>query len=182
MRAIGLTRHGPPEVLHTLHLPEPHAGEGEVRIRVRAAGVNPVDAIIRAGEYVGIEADAVHPVVPGMDVAGVLDEVGPAQPDGFDLAVGDPVVGFVVPSGLHGGYSEQIVLPTLSITRAPSNVDHAAAAAFLSNALTAEICLEALDLPRGSTLRHHGCRRRCRGLPHRALGFPWSGRHRRRRT
>lgn len=151
MKAVGLTRHGAPEVLHTLDLPEPHAGGGEVRVRVRAAAVNPVDAIIRAGRFTGIEADATRPVVPGMDVAGVIDEIGPAQPDGFDLAVGDRVVGFVVPSGTHGGYSEQVVLPTLSVTRAPSNVDHAEAASFLSNALTAEIALEALNLPAGST-------------------------------
>ena len=79
MRAIGLTRHGAPEVLHTLDLPEPHAGEAEVRVRVRAAAVNPVDAIIRSGQFAGIEADATRPGVPGMDVAGVIDEIGRAS-------------------------------------------------------------------------------------------------------
>ncbi|SHN39490.1 NADP-dependent oxidoreductase [Cryptosporangium aurantiacum] len=152
MKAIGFTRHGAPEVLETLELPDPTAGAGEVRIRVRAASVNPVDAIIRLGLFDGMVADDRHPLVTGMDVAGTIDAIGPDQPDGFDLAVGDAVIGFVVPSGSHGGYSEYIVLPSLSVTRMPSNVDFVAGASFLSNALTAELTLEALALPSGSTL------------------------------
>ncbi|MCF4121714.1 NADP-dependent oxidoreductase [Antribacter sp. KLBMP9083] len=152
MKAVGLTRHGAPDVLHLVELPEPHAGAGEVRIRVRAAAVNPVDAIIRSGSFAGMEADEAHPIIPGMDVSGTIDEIGPDQPDGFDLAVGDAAIGFVVPSGAHGGYSEYIVLPAQSVTRMPSTVSFAEGASFLSNALTAEITLEALALGSGSTL------------------------------
>ncbi|MEU4383727.1 NADP-dependent oxidoreductase [Promicromonospora sp. NPDC023805] len=152
MKAMGFTHHGGPEVLGFVDLRKPHAGPGGVRIRVRAAAVNPVDAIIRSGAFSGMDADTAHPVVPGMDVAGTIDQIGPDQPDGFDLAVGDDVVGFVVPSGAHGGYSESIVLPAQSITRKPSNVSFVEAASFLSNALTAELTLEALALEHGSTL------------------------------
>ncbi|MBF4605938.1 quinone oxidoreductase family protein [Curtobacterium sp. VKM Ac-1393] len=152
MRAIGLIEYGAPGVLHEVQLPEPHAGPGEVRVRVRAAAVNPVDAIIRSGGFAGNDRAIAVPVVPGTDVAGILDEIGPEQPEGFDLAVGDSVTGFVVPDGSHGGYSEQIVLPTLSVTRMPSNGSFARGAAFLSNALTAEITLEHLALGRGQTL------------------------------
>lgn len=152
MKAIGFTEHGAAEVLRPLDLPEPHAGAGEVRIHVRAAAVNPVDVIIRSGAFAGMAADAQHPIVPGMDVSGVIDEIGPEQPAGIEFGVGEAVSGFVVPSGAHGGYSEYIVLPAQSVTRMPSNVDFAQGASFLSNALTAELTFEALDLAPGSTL------------------------------
>ncbi|MBF4605318.1 quinone oxidoreductase family protein [Curtobacterium sp. VKM Ac-2884] len=152
MRAFGLTEYGAPAVLHEVQLPEQHAGPGEVRIRVRAAAVNPVDAIIRSGGFAGNDRAIAEPVVPGTDVAGVVDEVGPEQPEGFDLVVGDSVTGFVVPDGSHGGYSERIVLPSRSVTRMPSNGSFARGAAFLSNALTAEITLERLALEPGQTL------------------------------
>jgi len=152
MYAIGLTRHGAPEVLERVDLPTPHAGPGQVRIQVQAAAVNPVDAIIRSGAFAGMTASDTEPIVPGMDVAGVIDEVGHDLPAGCAFAVGDEVVGFVVPSGAHGGYSEYVVLPAESVAGKPAGLDAAHAAAFLSNALTAEIALEALALPEGSTI------------------------------
>lgn len=152
MRVIGLTEYGAPEVLRALDVPEPHAGPGQVRIRVHAAAVNPVDAIIRSGGFAGNDEPITDPVVPGMDVAGTVDEIGPEQPNGFDLTVGDPAIGFVVPEGSHGGYSELVVLPSLSVTRKPSSVGYPEAASFLSNALTAEITLEHLDLAPGAVL------------------------------
>ncbi|WP_435742930.1 NADP-dependent oxidoreductase [Microbacterium sp. PMB16] len=151
MKAIGFTHTGGPEVLHPLELPRPEAGQGEVLIKVRFAAVNPVDAIIRTGAFAGIDVDASHPVVPGMDVAGTIEAIGPDQAEDFDLAIGDHVTGFVVPSGTHGGYSECIVLPSRSVAGTHAEKDTAAAASFLSNALTAEIALENLDLPTGAT-------------------------------
>lgn len=150
--AIGLTAYGPASVLRPVEIPDRHAGPGEVRIQVRAAAVNPVDAIIRSGGFAGNNDAISDPVIPGTDVSGVLDEIGPDQPAGFDLAVGDAVCGFVVPSGSHGGYSARIVLPSESVTRMPTGDDYASGASFLSNALTAAIALEALDLPTGATL------------------------------
>ena len=49
MKAIGLSSYGPPDVLHVIDLPEPHAGPGEMRVHVQAAAVNPVDAMLREG-------------------------------------------------------------------------------------------------------------------------------------
>lgn len=152
MKAIGLTQYGAARVLHPVELADPHAGSGEVRIRVRAAAVNPADAIIRSGGFAGKDGQITDPIVPGMDVAGTLDEIGPDQPVGFDLNIGDSVIGFVVPEGSHGGYSEFIVLPSESVTTMPSNTDFTEAASFLSNALTAEITLEELALQPGATL------------------------------
>ncbi|MGW2049937.1 alcohol dehydrogenase catalytic domain-containing protein [Streptomyces sp. NPDC001858] len=74
MKAVGLTEFGGPEVLRVLELPVPEVGPGQIRIRVRAAGVNPVDALVRRGiaHVSGIEP----PYVPGMDAAGVVEEIG----------------------------------------------------------------------------------------------------------
>jgi NADPH2:quinone reductase len=152
MKAIGLTTYGGPDVLHVVDVPLPAVGPGEVRIRVRAAAVNPVDAIIRAGHFAGKDGDIRDSVVPGMDVSGTLEAIGPDQPDGFDPDVGDAVIGFVVPKGTHGGYSQQIVLPSQSVTLKPVGLTFPEAASFLSNALTAEVALEALNLTAGSTL------------------------------
>ncbi|QHC58727.1 NADP-dependent oxidoreductase [Rathayibacter sp. VKM Ac-2760] len=152
MKAIGLTAYGSPEVLQVLEIPEPHAGPGEVRIRVRSAAVNPVDAIIRSGGFAGKDGTIAEPVVPGMDVSGVIDEVGPSQPAEADVSVGDAAIGFVVPEGSHGGYSEYVVLPSASVAKMPAALDFPQAAAFLSNALTAEITLEHLALSPGDVL------------------------------
>jgi NADPH:quinone reductase len=152
MQVIGLTTFGGPDVLRPLEIPKPHAGPGEVRIRVRAAAVNPVDAIIRAGGFAGNDQALDEPVVPGTDIVGVVDEVGPDQPEDADVTLGDDAIGFVAPSGSHGGYSEYVVLPALSVTRKPDSLDDASAVSFLSNALTAAIALENLRLADGATL------------------------------
>lgn len=152
MQVIGLTEYGAPDVLRSIEIHEPHAGPGEVRIRVRAAAVNPVDTIIRAGGFAGNDGAISGAVVPGTDVVGVVDEVGPDQPADADVTLGDEAIGFVAPDGDHGGYSEYIVLPARSVTRKPSTLNDAEAVSFLSNALTAAITLEHLRLEPGATL------------------------------
>lgn len=152
MKAIGLTEFGGPSVLHALDIPEPHAGPGEVRVRVHAAAANPVDTIIRAGGFAGEDGVKTEPVVPGTDITGVIDEIGDPLTTTEALTIGDAVIGFVVPEGSHGGYSEYVVLPSKSVTLLPGDLTFAEGASFLSNALTAEITLEHLNLEPGSTL------------------------------
>ncbi len=152
MKAIGLSTYGPPEVLHPIVLPDPHPGPGEVRIRVRAAGVNPVDAMLREGLLAEMNRGLEPPFVPGLEVAGAVDEIGAGVCSEFELAVGTDVVGFVNSRGHHGGYSENIVVPAASVTRMPANANFAEAASFLNNALTARNALDALALEKGSTL------------------------------
>ncbi len=152
MKAIGLIEFGGPSVLHPVDVPEPHAGPGEVRIRVRAAAVNPVDTIIRSGGFAGNDGPVVEPVVPGTDVTGVVDELGDDLATDEGLQLGDAVIGFVVPEGSHGGYSEHVVLTAESVTRLPGDLTFVEGASFLSNALTAEITLEHLALDPGATL------------------------------
>src|SRR6266852_2829299 len=114
MKAIGLTEFGGPEVLEVVDLPEPEPGPGEVCIRVRAAAVNPTDMTFRSGGRAAQLADHPAPYVPGMDAAGVVDKLG----EGTDgrLAVGDPVIAYVLPVGPHGGtYAERIVVGEASV-------------------------------------------------------------------
>jgi NADPH:quinone reductase-like Zn-dependent oxidoreductase len=150
MRAIGLTRYGGPEVLEVLDLPAEPLTEGHLRVRVRAAAVNPTDTGIRAG----LRATGDHPAdgadVPGMDVAGVVTEIGPGADT--DLVVGDHVMGIVVPAGPHGGYREDIVLPAASVTRVPAGADDTAAATLPMNGLTAVQALDKLGLEPGQVL------------------------------
>ncbi|WP_242653684.1 NADP-dependent oxidoreductase [Klenkia soli] len=146
-----MTEFGGPEALHLLDVPEVHAGPGEVRLAVRAAAVNPTDTYARNGTYAQHpKAPKEMPWIPGMDVAGVVDEVGPGTET--PLAVGDRVMAIVVPSGAHGGYREQIVLPAASVVPVPAGVDDAAAASLPMNGLTARLALDRMGLASGQVL------------------------------
>ncbi|WJV50929.1 NADP-dependent oxidoreductase [Streptomyces flavofungini] len=151
MRAIGVHDYGGPEALRVLDLPEPQAGPGEVRIRVHAAAVNPTDVMLRTGGHAVRMPDRRPPFVPGMDAAGVIDQVGPGADD--RLRVGQRVVALVLFTGPRGGaYAERIVVPAASVVPAPEGADFPAAATLLMNAMTARLALDALALPHGGTV------------------------------
>lgn len=89
MKAAQYEEYGDPDVLKLVELGEPHAGSGEIRIAVRAAGVNGIDWKIRAG-YMREMMPVSLPAGSGFDAAGIVDEVG----DGVtDIAIGDAVFG-----------------------------------------------------------------------------------------
>ena len=151
MRGVGVMEFGGPEALQVVDLPEVHAGSGEVRLRVYAATVNPTDTFIRGGA----RADALReqgppPYIPGMDAAGVIDEVGPDTET--DLQVGEAVMAMVIPRGSHGAYRESIVLKADAVTRAPAGSNHAEASTLPMNALTARQSLDQMGLQPGQTL------------------------------
>ncbi|MFL3865014.1 NADP-dependent oxidoreductase [Streptomyces griseobrunneus] len=151
MRAIGLDAFGGPEVLRVLELPEPEAGEGEVRIRVHAAAVNPTDVLLRTGGHAVRMEGIEPPYVPGMDAAGVVDQLGPGVGD--RLAVGQPVVALVPFTGPGGGaYAEQIVVPAESVVPGPVGASFAEAATLLMNAATARLALDRLAVPGGGVI------------------------------
>jgi NADPH2:quinone reductase len=153
MRVVGVSGpggYGGPEALRVFELPDRHAGPGEVRIAVHAATVNPTDTFTRIGARHEMMQHLEPPYVPGMDVAGILDEVGPDTET--DLAVGDRVMAMVIPFGQHGGYSDSIVLPATSVARAPAGVTLAEAATLPMNGLTARKALDMLALPPGATI------------------------------
>jgi NADPH2:quinone reductase len=150
MRAAGVTEFGGPEALHLVDVPAEPLGAGQVRVRVTAATVNPTDTYARNGTYAGRDPVKEFPYVPGMDVAGVLAEIGEGV--ATDLLVGDHVMGIVVPSGAHGGYREDIVLPAGSVARAPAGASDAAAATLPMNGLTARLALDRMGLQPGQVL------------------------------
>jgi NADPH:quinone reductase-like Zn-dependent oxidoreductase len=119
MRAVTFTEYGGPEVLHVADVDEPHPGRGQVRVAVRAAGVNPVDWKARSG----VMRDAMpvsFPAIDGREAAGVVDEVGP---EAKDAAVGDEVFGFSV----GGAAAEHAVLDDFA--RKPASLSWEEAAA-----------------------------------------------------
>ncbi|MET0188479.1 MAG: NADP-dependent oxidoreductase [Pseudonocardia sediminis] len=157
MRAVGVRVLGGPDALEVLDLPEPHAGPGELRIRVQAAAVNPTDTLQRSTR----RQDVDPPWVPGMDIAGVVDEVGAESSAGGTssdtgagdlLAVGDPAMAIVVPAGTHGAYAEYVVVPKGSAVALPDGADAIAAATLPMNGLTARLALDELAVPAGGTL------------------------------
>lgn len=149
MRAIGVTDFGGPEQLKVVDVPQPHAGPGEVRVRVHAAAVNPTDTGLRSGAYGERLKGIDPPYIPGMDAAGVVSEVG----DGAPWQVGDRVIAIVLPTGPHGGaYADEVVVPAESVVALPAGADFAAGATLPMNAMTARLTLDRLALAPGSTL------------------------------
>ena len=150
MRAVGVTEFGGPEVLQVVDVPEVHAASGEVRLRVHGVAVNPTDTGIRDGSRAEALQKDPPPYVPGMDAAGVIDEIGAGTET--DLAVGDAVMAMVVPTGTHGAYRESIVLAADAVSRAPAGATHVEAATLPMNGLTARQSLDQLGLRPGQTL------------------------------
>jgi NADPH2:quinone reductase len=150
MRAVGLMTHGGPEVLQTVDVPEVHAGPGQVRLRIYAAAVNPTDTMARNGARAEQQKADPPPYIPGMDAAGVVDEVGDNVITG--VKVGDAVMAMVCPSASHGAYREQIVLDQRAVVPAPIGTTHVQACSLPMNGLTARQSLDLLDLSLGQVL------------------------------
>ncbi len=150
MRAVGLMVHGGPEVLEVVDVPEAHAGPGQVRLRVYAATVNPTDTMARNGSRAEQQKSDPPPYIPGMDAAGIVDEVGADVTTG--VKIGDRVVAMVCPKASHGAYREQIVLDARAVVRAPAGTTHVQAATLPMNGLTARQSLDLLGLSAGQIL------------------------------
>ena len=150
MRAVGLFEHGGPEVLQVVDLPSVDAGPGQVRIRNYAAAVNPTDIVGRNGMRAEIQKKDPPPYVPGMDAAGVVDQIGEGVETGIEI--GDRVMAMVVPRASHGAYREQIVLDQRAVVKAPAGASHAEACTLPMNGLTARLSLDLLDLSPGQVI------------------------------
>ncbi|GHF87116.1 NADP-dependent oxidoreductase [Streptomyces griseosporeus] len=145
MRAAVVRAFGGPEVVEVVEAELPEPAARQVRIKVAAAALNPVDAGVRSGVFGG----AGKQIGLGWDVAGTVDATGVATA----WNVGDEVValdyGMVKPLGTHAEY---VVVDTDAVAKAPTSVDAVAAATLPLNALTAVQALDLLELTPGQTL------------------------------
>ncbi len=145
MKAIVIDRFGGPDELHEVQLPDPRPEPGQVRVRVEAIGVNPIDGKVRSGAMAS--PDATFPIVFGAEAAGVVDELGEGV---TDVARGDRVVGFAV----GGAYAELAILDTYAAV--PDSLDLTAAVSLPVAGETARRVLRLLGLKPGETLLVHG--------------------------
>ena len=146
-------RFGADEVLSLRELPDPKVGPGEVRIRVRRAGVNPVDWKAMSG---GLDAlmDAVFPVVPGWDVAGVVEAVGIDAPE---FSIGDEVVAYARKDVLHGGtFAELVTMSVRAVAAKPAALGWEEAGGLPLAGLTALQTLDRLAVTEADTVLIHG--------------------------
>jgi NADPH:quinone reductase-like Zn-dependent oxidoreductase len=143
MRAIQFTEFGGPEVLKVADLPEPHPAAGQIRVRVRAVGINPIDWKIRSGMMGGD-----LPKVTGQEVSGVVDEIGEGV---SGVAVGEEVFG---PAAGGGGAAEYALLENWAVI--PSSLDFAGAAALPVAVETAARTLDFVDIGEGQSLLVNG--------------------------
>ena len=150
MRGVGVIEFGGPEVLQVVNLPDLHPGPGEVRIRVRAASVNPTDTGVRDGSRAEALRRDSPPYIPGMDAAGIIDEIGAGTTT--ELSIGDSVMAMVIPTGAHGAYCESVVLAADSVVKIPAGVTVVEASTLPMNGLTARQSLDQLGLRAGQTL------------------------------
>jgi NADPH:quinone reductase-like Zn-dependent oxidoreductase len=149
MRAVGFTEFGDPSVLGVVTVPRPSPGPGQVLVRVAAATVNPTDLGFRRGGRAlppGVEP----PYIPGMDLAGVIDEVGPGV---AQWQAGDRVMAAVSPRVPGGGaQAEYRVVAEDQLARVPDGWPLTDAATLPMNGLTVRTALDLLALPAGATL------------------------------
>ena len=131
MKTVQVTEFGGRETLEVVEEETPEPGEGEVRIEVKAAGINFADIMQRRGHYQG---GPTPPYVPGMEVAGVIDAVG----DGVGREVGDEVVTMVAGGG---GYAEYAIGDAMGLFDIPAGLSFEEAAGFPVQFLTAQNCL-----------------------------------------
>jgi len=146
LRAVAISKPGGPEVLEVIDRPAREAQDGEVRIAVRAAAVNPTDIGLRRMGGGNLPP----PWIPGMDLAGTVESVGPGVQE---LRVGTRVMAAVTPRRPEGGaQAELVVVPLASTVPAPDNATLGQAATLPMNGLTAIRGLELLGLREGETL------------------------------
>ncbi len=146
-QSIAFTEFGPPDVLRLQDAPVPEPGPGQVRIAVRAAGVNALDHKIRAGLLRQV-FPVTFPHVPGIEAAGVVEALGEGV---TGLTAGDPVLGPTV----TGSYAGQALAQAATLVLKPDTVDWEQAAALPVAAETSYRVLEALGVRPGETLLVH---------------------------
>lgn len=153
MKAIQVSKFGGPEVLKYTEINEPVPAEGEVRVRLYAAGVNPNEAYVRTGTYSFYIPEL--PYTPGFDGAGVVDEVG----EGVEhVKTGDRVfVAALLAKRNTGTYAQKVVCDAKAVHRLPESISYKEGAALGIPAITAyRILFHRARIKPGETVLIHG--------------------------
>lgn len=147
-RRVVVTKHGGPEVMEVVEEPVPTPDEGELRVKTLAAGVSGMDLMVRAHKFPGFPKT---PFTPGVDVVGVVEELGPGV---TDVEPGTRVAALL---GDEGGYAEVLCVPAEKAVALPDDLAPAEAAAVVTNYLTAYTMLHrAARVESGERVLIHG--------------------------
>jgi NADPH:quinone reductase-like Zn-dependent oxidoreductase len=152
MKAIVTDGYDGPDGLRLTDRPDPKVAPDHVLVRVRAAGVNPVDWKVASG---GLDAiyETHFPLIPGWDVAGTVEQVGI---DASEFAVGDEVMGYLRKDEIgHGTYAELVAAPVRALARKPASLSWEQAAGLPLTGLTAQQTLNRLGVAGGDTVLVH---------------------------
>lgn len=145
MRAVLVAEHGPPDVLKLAELDVPRPGPDQVRVRVRAAGIQPFDTYVRQGRP-GFRSELPHQL--GNEFSGIVDAVGPAITGWSD---GDAVLGWAAMASL----AEYVIADTAAIVAKPPHMPWDAAGVLSASGQTACTALRELRVGAGDTLLVH---------------------------
>ncbi|KUH40200.1 MULTISPECIES: NADP-dependent oxidoreductase [Streptomyces] len=152
MKAMTLQTYGTAQDLELTDQPDPKVAPGEVLVRVKAAGVNPVDWKVAEGLLDPV-MESRFPMIPGWDVAGVVERVGF---DAEEFAVGDEVFGYIRKDTAQlGAYAEKVSAHVRMLARKPASLDWEQAAGLPLAGLTAYQALERVAAGPGDTLLVH---------------------------
>lgn len=149
MKAAAFTSFGGPEVMRVLEFPDPQAGPGEVRICVKAAGVQHFDCAVRNGWTPTYGIEVKLPQIPGNEFSGIVDQVGEGV-TGF--SVGSEVLGFA----MLNCYAEYVVVGTDQIVSKPETMSWEEAGGLSGNGQGAYIALKAIGIEPGDTVLING--------------------------
>jgi len=152
MKAVVIHEYGGPEVLKYEDVPQPEPKQDQLRIHVIAAGVNPVDGMIRSGMF-DKEGRRAFPVILGGDISGVVEKVGSNI---TKFKSGDPVFAYVSLDN-SGGYAQYAVVTEREAAPKPKSLTYVEAAAVPIVALTAwQALIDTAKLKAGQTVLIHG--------------------------
>jgi NADPH:quinone reductase-like Zn-dependent oxidoreductase len=148
MKAAAISTYGSPDVLQIMEFETPTAGPGQVRVRIKAAGIQPFDTAVRSTGWVPPGLEIRYPQILGNEFAGVIDQVGIGV---TDFSIGNEVLGWA----LLACYAEYVVVNVNQIVPKPQNMSWEEAGALTASGQTAHTAIEALGVHKGDTVLIH---------------------------
>ncbi len=147
MKAAAISTSGAPNVLKVMEFDTSHAGVGQVRIRVKAAGIQPFDLSVRSG-WAPPGFSVQYPQILGNEFAGIIDQVGDKV---TDFSIGNEVLGWA----LLACYAEYVVVSVDQIVHKPQSMPWEEAGAITASGQTAHTALQELRVDKGDTILIH---------------------------